>query len=269
MNLTDITHSLALVTSAVSPTAYEVSWTDIDKTTVTAATPGSAQGVIVAATVTQIVPPPPSATVYRIVTSIALSSTAGAQTVTVNKDVSGVPYQAARAVLAINESLHYEDANGWYALDASGKRLGVGSTGANGINGGGTVLGSGTALVDFADGAPMATVVVTGQASILAGSLVYCWIKPEATADHTAGEHIVESIKVVAGDIVAGVGFTIYALCPDPAIAPQPALESQRARFSGVGADAGRGARPVGATNASNRVALLSGQWSVGWIFTQ
>jgi len=52
---------------------------------------------------------------------------------------------------------------------------------------------------------------ITGQAAILAGSFVEAWIFPTATADHTADEHWVEGIKIVAGNIVAGTGFTIYA----------------------------------------------------------
>jgi hypothetical protein len=69
-----------------------------------------------------------------------------------------------------------------------------------------------TALLDFGafPGASDASVVITGQASILAGSLVEAWIFPAATADHSADEHAVETIKVLAGNVVAGTGFTIY-----------------------------------------------------------
>lgn len=76
--------------------------------------------------------------------------------------------------------------------------------------------GSGTTTIDFGTaGSPNQnpTVAVTGQGSILAGSLVEAWIMPVATSDHTADEHIVESIsglRVVAGPVTAGVGFTIY-----------------------------------------------------------
>jgi len=72
----------------------------------------------------------------------------------------------------------------------------------------------GTTTIDFGafPGSSHATVAVTGQASILAGSLVEAWLFPAATADHTADEHVVETIKVMAGDVVAGTGFTVYAL---------------------------------------------------------
>jgi hypothetical protein len=72
---------------------------------------------------------------------------------------------------------------------------------------------SGTTTVNFGafPGSSDTTAVNTGQAAIVAGSLVEAWIWPVATADHSADEHWVESINVVAGNIVAGTGFTIYA----------------------------------------------------------
>ncbi len=72
----------------------------------------------------------------------------------------------------------------------------------------------GTTTVDFGafPGVSDTSVAVTGQASIVAGSLVEAWIRLEATADHSADEHMVESIQVMAGNIVAATGFTIYAV---------------------------------------------------------
>ena len=74
----------------------------------------------------------------------------------------------------------------------------------------------GTATLDFGafPGASDATVVVTGQAGIGAGSLVEAWLIPVATADHSADEHLVETLKVQAGSIVAGTGFTIRGVNP-------------------------------------------------------
>jgi hypothetical protein len=71
---------------------------------------------------------------------------------------------------------------------------------------------TGTTTLDFGafPGKSDTSTAVTGQASIVAGSLVEAWIRPVATADHTADEHMVETLKVVAGNIVAGTGFTIY-----------------------------------------------------------
>lgn len=72
----------------------------------------------------------------------------------------------------------------------------------------------GTATLDFGafPGASDAKVVITGQAAIVAGSTVKAWLRPVATADHTADEHLVETMAVTAGTIVAGVGFTIYGV---------------------------------------------------------
>jgi hypothetical protein len=72
----------------------------------------------------------------------------------------------------------------------------------------------GTATLDFGafPGASDTSVAVTGHAGILAGSLVEAWVLPAATADHSADEHIVEELTVTAGNIVAGIGFTIYGI---------------------------------------------------------
>lgn len=70
----------------------------------------------------------------------------------------------------------------------------------------------GQGLLDFgaAPGASDAQLVVTGQAAILAGSIVRAFLMPAATADHSADEHWVDGPAVMAGNIVAGQGFTIY-----------------------------------------------------------
>lgn len=76
------------------------------------------------------------------------------------------------------------------------------------------MAGTGTALLDFGafPGASDASVVVTGQAGIVAGSLVEAWVSLAASTDHSIDEHFVETLSVKAGAIVAGTGFTIYAL---------------------------------------------------------
>lgn len=72
----------------------------------------------------------------------------------------------------------------------------------------------GTATLDFGafPGKSDALVDVTGQAAILSGSLVEAWIRPVASADHSADEHLMETLKVSAGNVVAGTGFTIYGM---------------------------------------------------------
>ena len=70
----------------------------------------------------------------------------------------------------------------------------------------------GTAVLNFGafPGASDASVAVTGQTGIVAGSVVQAWMRPVDTADHLADEHWVETIEVSAGAIVAGTGFTIF-----------------------------------------------------------
>jgi hypothetical protein len=72
-------------------------------------------------------------------------------------------------------------------------------------------MATGTAILDFGafPGASDASVAVTGQTGIVSGSLVEAWIRPVDTVDHTADEHMIETLKVFAHSIVAGTGFTI------------------------------------------------------------
>lgn len=105
--------------------------------------------------------------------------------------------------------------------------------------------GTGTASLDFGvfPGALDASVAVTGQASILGTSLVEAWIYPAATADHTHDEHLVDPPRVIAGSIVAGVGFTIYGFSMEDA--PQTL--------------------DVATGNALNNTPRHHGVWSVAW----
>ena len=104
-----------------------------------------------------------------------------------------------------------------------------------------------TATVDFGStGKQDASAVITGQASILAGSLVEAWLFPIATADHTADEHLVEDIVVRAHSIVAGTGFTITAYHP------------------GVVSAAGQEVRGRGGF-ATPKATYLRGLWTVAW----
>ena len=72
----------------------------------------------------------------------------------------------------------------------------------------------GTATLNFGafPGTTDTTVTVTGQGSIVAGSLVEAWIRLETTAEHSADEHWVEELEISAGNIVAATGFTIYGI---------------------------------------------------------
>lgn len=75
----------------------------------------------------------------------------------------------------------------------------------------------GTATLDFGafPGATDASVAVTGQAAIGASSALEAYISPAASVEHTADEHWVENLKVAAGNIAAGTGFTIYGRTDD------------------------------------------------------
>lgn len=105
------------------------------------------------------------------------------------------------------------------------------------------------------------SVAVTGQAGILAGSLVEAWIRPEATADHSADEHVFETIRVVAGNVVPGTGFTIYALNTNTLNEPltEPGVGSFRSAATTV---YGYIKPAVGGKGT-----LLYGTWTVAWVW--
>lgn len=132
----------------------------------------------------------------------------------------------------------------------------------------------GTTTVNFGafPGGYDTSVVITGQASIVSGSLVEAWIRPEATADHTADEHLVEHIKVIAGNISAGVGFTIYAFNdthiiqkPDGNMVQQSPSPTDA---GGVGVAANYLGRVGGQINDQvNSVPRVYGQFTVAWVW--
>ena len=72
---------------------------------------------------------------------------------------------------------------------------------------------SGSALLNFGSTPTDTASLAIADTNILTTSLVDAWIAAISTADHSADEHYVENVKVMAGSIVNGVGFTIYGIC--------------------------------------------------------
>jgi len=80
-------------------------------------------------------------------------------------------------------------------------------------SGGGGLNMKGTATIDFG-ATPGTNVVVTAVAdvNVTALSAITVFMESDSTATHNAIEHQIAPIKLTAGDIVAGVGFNIYAV---------------------------------------------------------
>lgn len=121
----------------------------------------------------------------------------------------------------------------------------------------------GTTTIDFGafPGASDASVNVTGQAGILGTSLVEAWLYPSATADHSADEHMLETIKVTAGNIIAGTGFTIYAINTSQLNEPLETPGASKFR-SVAGTSYGFTGNSIG--GAGTRI---YGQWTAAWVW--
>lgn len=131
-----------------------------------------------------------------------------------------------------------------------------------GGGGGGGGVNSGKTTVDFGafPGASDAKVTITGQASILTTSKVKAYLMAEATADHTADEHWVETVEVMAGNIVAATGFDIYAKNTNNLAEP---ISEQWAstRFAGPGT----GTNQIRPNMGGGQGTRLYGQFTVAW----
>lgn len=72
----------------------------------------------------------------------------------------------------------------------------------------------GTVTLNYGSyGGVYATTTVTGLAWISSSMRVEAWKRGEATADHSFDEVCVEPFDVTAGNVTAGVGFQIVAIC--------------------------------------------------------
>ena len=69
---------------------------------------------------------------------------------------------------------------------------------------------NGTTIVTFGSTPSQDASVFIADTNILTSSVVEAWIVATATSDHTVDEHRIEALVVMAGNIVAGSGFTIY-----------------------------------------------------------
>jgi len=131
----------------------------------------------------------------------------------------------------------------------------------------------GKTTIDFGafPGKADASVAVTGQTGILtATSLVEAWLFPQDTGTpgtatfHTADEHLAVAMRVQAGQIVDGVGFTIKAFCTDEK--PEPVVPTRGARNATLlgGLTVAQGfQRP----RQGGKGPRLWGVWTVAWVW--
>ena len=128
---------------------------------------------------------------------------------------------------------------------------------------------SGITTINFGafPGGSDGSVVVTGQAGIVSGSLVEAWIRPEATADHTADEHMVETIKIFAHSIVEGVGFTISGFNTNQVNEPLIPTKGV-SRTTTAAENATSSPHNFQQQTAGGLGTLVYGEWTVAWVWS-
>lgn len=124
----------------------------------------------------------------------------------------------------------------------------------------------GTATLDFGafPGKSDASVAVTGQAGIVAGSLAEAWIRPVDTVDHSADEHMLETLKVIAASIVAGVGFTIFGFNTSQLNEPIDQNAETTLFVTLATAQPGQ-VRTQAPSSIGGMGTRLYGQWTIAW----
>lgn len=122
-------------------------------------------------------------------------------------------------------------------------------------------MATGEIEVDFGafPGASDASVAVTGQTGIVAGSMIGAWIKPKDTTDHTADEHIVESIEAFAHTIVASTGFTISVRNTSQLNEPLERVMKNRNKAAATVVISET------APDTGGKGTRIYGKWNIGW----
>ena len=125
----------------------------------------------------------------------------------------------------------------------------------------------GNTTIDFGafPGASDTSVTITGQAGIVAGSCVEAWIRGESSADHSSDEHLLETIKVLAKDIVAGTGFTIHVINASQVNEPLEPIAPSKSTATVTVAQKifGAGIYP----SVGGMGTRIYGVWNVSWVW--
>jgi len=125
----------------------------------------------------------------------------------------------------------------------------------------------GTTTIDFGafPGASDASVAVTGQGTITTSNLVEAWLYPVDTADHSADEHMLETIRVFAGNIVDSTGFTIYAF--NTSEINEPLEETTPIGKRGFVAKSTTTAYQYTKPYVGGQGTRIYGTWTVAWVW--
>lgn len=130
---------------------------------------------------------------------------------------------------------------------------------------------AGSVLLDFGPfpGASDAAVTVTGLTGILATSRVEAWLEPDTTVDHTADEHMLETLKVFAdkSSIVPDTsvvikGFNTSQL--NEPVLPDP-YNGQMIQAGATSVAWLPATSPGGTDHGGGRGTRIYGKWNIGY----
>ena len=129
---------------------------------------------------------------------------------------------------------------------------------------------TGVSTIDFGAFPGVSDISLTvAQASMISTSRVLVALNPIATADHSADEHVVENLLVFAGNVSAGVGFTIYARNGSMLAEPVEMAPGATTFFQATATTVGvKTAQPGKKAYGGGAQPLIYGQWSVVWSWT-
>lgn len=121
LSLTATTQTFALVTTSTSTIDYTMSAIDLDVTTgIVVGDMVSGDGTITTATDTTVVAAPAASTRRQLKSFTAMNAGTAANTITIQKDISGTERLIARWTLQPGEWIEYVDTAGWKVCNVAG-----------------------------------------------------------------------------------------------------------------------------------------------------
>ena len=103
--------------------------------------------------------------------------------------------------------------------------------------------------------------------ALLTGAALGEVVVPVATADHSEDEHRIDPPRVVAGNVVAGTGFTIYGVNSSQLNEPVEVAPPSSVMHENGTAVIVKNAQPAAKAYGGGAGTRLYGKWNLGWVW--